>query len=132
MSKTSISKTRVAIDEEVNALMQESLEQSTILHCTLVNEEASYLRIWPGTFLIEDNGVRRELVKAFNISLMPEWTSYPAGNQPIKFTLVFEGLSKTCGSFYLLEDIPQPGGFFTDSILRNKTDVYNAEVSSKR
>ena len=130
MGTITTAKPQVAIDEAVRELTQEELEKCTIVHCRLRNNPESMLRIWPTTFLIENDGSRRELIKAFNISMMPDWTLYPPGNTHIGFTLVFEGLSKTCSSFQLLEDIPEPGGFYTDTILRNKTDVYQAEVRS--
>ncbi|MEO7523833.1 MAG: hypothetical protein ABIT58_07045 [Ferruginibacter sp.] len=131
INTVTIAKPQVVIDEAVKLLTKEELEKCTIVHCKLYSSEESMLRIWPSTFLIENDGSRRELIKAFNISLMPDWTVYPSGNSMIGFTLVFEGLSKNCNSFQLLEDIPEPGGFYTDTILRNKTDVYQAEVHSK-
>lgn len=130
MNTATIVKPQVALDEVVKALTVEELEKCTIVHCKLYNSQDTMLRIWPSTFLIENDGSRRELIKAFNISLMPDWTMYPNGNTHIGFTLVFEGLGKSCSSFQLLEDIPEPGGFYTSTILRNKTDVYQVEVKS--
>ena len=61
---------------------------------------------------------------------MPEWTLCVTNNNRVSFTLVFEGLSKSCTDFYLIEDIPEPGGFYSDPIKRNESDVYVTDVFS--
>lgn len=97
----------------------ESEERQTIVHCSCGDDYA--YRIWPSTFLIErESGRRAKLITAFNISFAPEWTL----NDGRGFTLIFEGLSKTCSVFDLKEIIPQEGGFEVNGIQRNKTDVY--------
>ena len=102
----------------------ESNERQTIVHCTY-NPEAA-VRIWPSTFLIEkETGRRVKLITAFNISFAPEWTIAVNGNT---FTLIFEGLSKGCTSFDLMEIIPLPDPFVVRDIKRNKTDVYNVNI----
>ncbi|MEO6670762.1 MAG: hypothetical protein ABIN36_14870 [Ferruginibacter sp.] len=126
----SIARPQVVIDEAVKELIQHQLEKCTIVHCRLYATEDTMLRIWPSTFLIEDDGSKRKLIKEFNISLAPNWTLYPTGSSYACFTLLFEGLSKTCESFHLLEEISEPGGFYTDVILRNRTDVYVADIRS--
>jgi len=89
------------------------------------------LRIWPSTFLIENSGERKKLLHAENIGLMPDWMLCEGdGRSRYRFTLYFEGLSKACTKFYMLEDIPEPRGFYTEEILRNDTDVYEAVVKS--
>ncbi|MBL7902241.1 MAG: hypothetical protein JNK73_09615 [Bacteroidia bacterium] len=99
----------------------ESEERQTIVHCSIAEGEYAY-RIWPSTFLVErGSGRRAKLITAFNISFAPEWTL----NDGKGFTLIFEGLSKTCSIFDLVEIIPQEGGFEAKGILRNKTDVYH-------
>ena len=97
----------------------ESEERQTIVHCTC-GEDCAF-RIWPTTFLIE-HGTNKQakLLTAFNISFAPQWTL----NDGKGFTLIFEGLSKTCTSFDLKEIIPQEGGFEILNIQRNKMDVY--------
>jgi hypothetical protein len=97
----------------------ESEERQTIVHCTCGEDYA--FRIWPTTFLIE-HGTNKQakLLTAFNISFAPQWTL----NDGKGFTLIFEGLSKTCTSFDLKEIIPQEGGFEILNIQRNKMDVY--------
>ncbi|MEO8769956.1 MAG: hypothetical protein ABI402_07720 [Ferruginibacter sp.] len=126
-----IAKPQVEIDAALKELVQHETEKCTIVHCRLYSTEDTMLRIWPSTFLIEDDGSRRKLIKEFNISIAPDWTLFPIGNSYAGFTLVFEGLSRGCESFHLLEDISEPGGFYTDAILRNRTDVYEVVIKSE-
>src|SRR5687767_741181 len=100
-----------------------SEERSTIVHCLLVDWNA--IRIWPTTYLVQEDGTRKKLLQAYNISEYPNWKFVFPGHC---FTLIFEGLDKSCLLFDLLEDIPQPGGFHIENIERNKTDVYWIEV----
>ncbi len=98
----------------------ESEERQTIVHCNCGDDAA--FRIWPSTFLIEkESGRRAKLITAFNISFAPNWTL----NDGKGFTLIFEGLSKQCGMFDLVEEIPQAGGFESRNIMRNSSDVYH-------
>lgn len=104
-------------------------EKCTIVHCRYASRSSyNSIRIWLSTYLIEESNVRRKLIKAFNIPMMPETILCKPVNGFCHFTLVFEGLSKDCSSFHLLEDIPESGGFYSTTIERNKTDVYNVEV----
>lgn len=99
-------------------------EGQTIVHC-ICGQEAFY-RIWPSTFLIEHaTGQKARLVTAFNVTFYPDWTPKSAGQ---KFTLIFEGLSKSCVVFDLKEIIPQEGGFEVNSIVRNNSDVYTVNI----
>lgn len=99
------------------------IEKYTIVHC--IKRIATSVRIWPTTFLVQDNGEKKKLVAAYNISKYPNWEWIEADHQ---FTLVFEGLDKECKTFDLLEDIPEPGGFEVNSIVRNCTDVYSLKI----
>ncbi len=128
MSSITIAKPQVQIDEAIKKLVELQPEQCTIVHCRYYTTEPAGVRIWPTTYLVEDDGLRCKLVKAFNISIMPEWTFHFTENDYIRFTLVFEALSKSCNSFYLLEDIKQPYGFYSESITKNSSGVYTAEV----
>lgn len=86
------------------------------------------IRIWKTTFLVDKSSSHRsKLVHAENISYAPQWTVIPE-NKLFQFLLIFEALPKGCELFDLLEDIPQPGGFFVDSIMRNKKDVYHVYI----
>ncbi len=103
----------------------ESEERQTIIHFTY--NPINAVRIWPSTFLIEkETGKRVKLITAFNISFAPEWTFAYNGNN--KFTLVFEGLSKGCTMFDLMEVIPLPDPFVVRNIARTNSDVYNLRV----
>ena len=103
------------------------LEKSTIVHCRLSGdyEYPAAIRIWPTTFLVQDNGDRKKLLHAYNIAPYPNWKIVNEGHV---FTLIFEGLDKNCLLFDLLEDIPEIGGFKFENIKRNDTDVYWVDV----
>ena len=70
---------------------------------------------------MQEDGARKKLLQAYNISSFPIWKMVNSGH---RFTLIFEGLDKSCKIFDLLEDIPEPGGFNIKNITRNTTDVY--------
>ena len=98
-------------------------ERQTIVHCTAGDTYA--YRVWPSTYLIEKgSGKRAKLITAYNISFAPQWTL----NSGKGFTLIFEGLSRECTVFDLVEIIPQEGGFEVRDIARNNSDVYNVEL----
>lgn len=110
---------RPSVKHEVKIL--EAEERQTIVHCSIGDNDDYAYRIWPSTFLIDRDGNKRsKLITAFNISFAPQWTL----NDGRGFTLIFEGLSKSCTAFDLKEIIPQDGGFEVLNIQRNKTDVY--------
>ncbi len=97
----------------------ESEERQTIVHCTCGSDDA--YRIWPTTYLVEHGtGRKAKLITAFNISFAPQWTLSDGKG----FTLIFEGLSKGCQVFDLIEEIPFDGGFEARNISRNNLDVY--------
>jgi hypothetical protein len=125
---TTIAKPRIEVDQAIKELIRRETERCVIVHCRFFVEELSAIRIWPTTYLIEESGRKSKLIKPFNIALMPNWTEHFVVNDFIRFTLVFEGLSKSCKSFYLLEDIREPYAFYSHEITRNKTDVYFTEV----
>jgi len=108
------------INFEVQHLLQE--ERSTIIHCTL--SIACLLRISQTTFLVQDNGNRKNLLHAFNIASFPDWKMVLPQHC---FTLVFEGLERDCIKFDLIEDVKELNPFKFENIKRNKTDVYNLE-----
>jgi hypothetical protein len=106
------------------------LEQSHVyVHCYFNNTVKDMLiRIWKTTFLIDKSSSHRsKLVHIENISYAPQWTIIPE-NKLYQFLLIFEALPKGCDIFDLLEDIPQPGGFFVADIMRNKKDVYHVYI----
>ena len=128
MSSITIAKPQIVIDDAVKELVAQQTEECTIVHCRYFSDEPSGVRIWPSTFLVENTGKRCKLIKNFNISIMPLWTFHVVENTFIRFTLVFEALSKTCQYFNLLEDIPQPQGFYSNKVLKNSSGIYSVEV----
>lgn len=125
---TEIAKPQVEIDAAIKELVKQQVERCTIVHCRFYTGVPTGIRIWPSTFLIEDNGRKVKLIEAFNISISPHWTHHFIFNDYIRFTLVFEGLSKPCKSFDLHEEIAEPLAFYSHLISRNSTDVYTTEV----
>ena len=106
-----------------------SEESHVYVHCYFNNTVKDMLiRIWKTTFLVDKySGHRSKLVHAENISYAPMWTEVP-NNALFQFLLIFEALPKGCSIFDLVEDIPQPGGFFVSDIMRNQTDVYHVHI----
>ena len=123
--------TKPKVDTEVlSSIATEFLEDSFVyVHCYFRNTTKDMLiRIWKTTFLIDrSSGSRSELVHIENITFAPLWTLIP-DNTTYNFLLVFSALPKSCTQFDLVEEIPQPGGFFIQSIQRNGRDVYHVEV----
>lgn len=122
---------------ETTTIVETTVEKKTVeleashvyVHCYFNNTVKDMLiRIWKTTFLVDKSSSHRsKLVHAENISYAPQWTVIPE-NKLFQFLLIFEALPKGCELFDLLEDIPQPGGFFVDSIMRNKKDVYHVYI----
>lgn len=99
-------------------------ERQTIVHIEIL--AGGNMRIWPSTYLIEnETGNRLKLLKSFNISNYPQWQYIQKGGN---FTLIFEGLSKDCRVFKLIEIIPQSGAFLFENIKRNESDVYRISL----
>ncbi len=86
------------------------------------------IRIWQSTYLIgKAAGEKSAIIHAENITYAPVWTLVPK-NLAYSFLLIFQALPKNCAVFDLVEQIPQPGGFFIPNIIRNETDVYHVQV----
>lgn len=121
-------KTKPLTDSDTLALVApEYLEDAYVyVHCNFYNAHRNMLiRIWKTTYLIDrSSGSRSELLHAENITFAPIWTPIP-DETTYSFLLVFSALPKGCTVFDLVEDIPQPGGFFKSGITRNQTDVYH-------
>ena len=108
----------------------QSLTDSYVyVHCYFQNEwKDALVRIWKTTFLVDHaTGLKSGLIHAENISIAPRWTIIP-DNITHNFLLVFGALPKGCNQFDLVEEIPQPGGFFVKDIQRNQRDVYHVEI----
>lgn len=109
-------------------------EKQTIVHCRTKCGLLTPVRISPNTYLIENVGAKRKLISAIGIAVAPEWgdTRYSKGYK--HYTLIFEGLSKDCGGFYLKE-VATPGEtdlFYSEWTERNNSDVYELEILIER
>lgn len=122
---------KIEVDEDLleKAKTETDLENQVIVHCFLKSShEEMLIRIWNSTYLRDkDSKHKSKLITSHNITIYPTWMIIK-GNA--RFTLVFSALPKSCTSFDLFEDIPQGGGFFTELISRNKSDVYSVEIFS--
>ena len=125
------SKIEPTIDEAIKYDFKKSVdaEQQVIVHCKYAaSADGDMIRIWKSTFLYaRDSSHKSGLVNTQKISLYPEWTLIEAGNI-FYFTLIFSGLPSSCKAFDLIENIPEPGGFFVTNINRNNIDVYNIDI----
>ena len=119
---------KIFIDSDLLTNIEE--ESQVIIHCSMTADEyANAARIWSSTFIIDNqSGKRCQLVFADGITMYPNWTYIEEGSS-LNFTLIFNGLPKSCQSFDLVEIIPQAGGFEYRKINRNKSDVYHVEFS---
>jgi hypothetical protein len=113
---------------EIEDDILEDFERQTTVHCSIKVEAGTGLRIWPTTFLVEaESGIRRNLVHHLNIPLAPQWLVVEK-TSTYQFTLFFEGLSRNCILFDLIEEIPEEGGFNVPHIHRNNSDVYKLSL----
>ncbi len=104
-------------------LQEESGKQVTV-HVSYHKD--SMIRIWKCIILVDkQSGGKAKLIQAYGVGIYPNWTFLKKGQY---FSLVFEGLPKSCTSFDLIEKIPQPGGFIRCGIQRNKSDVYKLSL----
>ena len=119
---------KIFIDSELLTNIEE--ESQVIIHCCMTADEyANAARIWSSTFIIDNqSGKRCQLVFADGITMYPNWTYIEEGSS-LNFTLIFNGLPKSCKSFDLVEIIPQAGGFEYRKINRNKSDVYHLDFN---
>jgi hypothetical protein len=104
-------------------------ESQVIVHCIYNALEAGdRIRIWKTTFLLDKySSHRSKLIHVEKISLYPRWTFVNFGKS-FCFTLIFSALPRSCTSFDLIEEIPEPGGFSIQNMKRNKLDVYEVSV----
>ena len=112
-------------------LLNQVLEESqVIVHCSYTGSfNSDRIRIWASTFLYaKDSNHKSELIHVENITMYPMWMDV-ANGQTINFTLIFSGLPKHCKLFDMVENIPEPGGFVFENIVRNNSDVYLLEIT---
>lgn len=135
MGDTNIIKTKPHPDVQVDMdIVEDALtivEKQVIVNCFFQPiYQDTLIRIWKSTYLRDKESSHiSKLLTAFNITFYPVWTPIGAGKKA-KFTLVFSALPSDCSEFDLFEDIPQGGGFYSEVIKRNKSDVYNIELDS--
>ena len=114
------------IEQALNDIL---IEKQVIVHCFLRAAKRNMpMRIGKFTYIRDQDSLHRsKIVTAYNICIYPHWKEV-TGDTGAKFTLVFSGLPKSCNSFHLFEHVPQDGGFYSETIQRNKTDVYSIEI----
>ena len=128
MSVEVIEKPKVSISEDILKDLKTQVDEQgqVILHFLFVAfGYGQKIRIWPSTYLFDaDSDHKSEMVLAENISMAPEWTSLDPGTAA-HFTLIFNGLPKSCSQFHFQEFCPGEGGAFNaKNIKRNESDVY--------
>jgi len=122
---------KVHIDPQIFTEIQE--EAQVVVHCSFYNDPSIYIgevgvRVWKETFIVsEQDSTINQLVKAFGIVYQPDWYFIQPGDTK-RFTMVFDGLPKSCVSFTLLEIINQPGAFVVKGIKRNNSDIYHVRL----
>jgi len=116
------------LSPQVKELITMDEERVTIVHCRHFIPHPSSARIWPTTYLIENNGTTRGLLHAIDIVFAPKRWLYHLYAEYIYFTLIFERLSDDCVSFHLEEIIQEPNGFISDETPRNENDIYQVEL----
>ncbi len=119
----------IELDAETATLAAESVavEAQVVVHVSIWSSEPVNLRIWGSTYLFDQHSNHHsKLVHFENISLAPTWTPVHAA-KPYKFTLLFEGLPKSCIQFDLIEIALGEGCFEFKNITRNQSDVYYVE-----
>jgi hypothetical protein len=120
------------VDEETSTLAASavSVESQVVVHVAVWSGESVNLRIWGSTYLFDTHsGHHSKLVHFENISLAPDWTSIKSA-LPFNFTLIFEGLPKSCIQFDLIEIGLGEGCFEFKNIMRNQSDVYYVESNA--
>jgi hypothetical protein len=104
----------INVEEERQAVVKISYDRTT------------HIRIWNSTFLKDSHSNHvSKLIGVYNVGKYPYWKLVPAHSE---FTLVFEGLPKSCTSFHLVEEIPEPGGMYFRNIARNTRDIYRIKT----
>jgi hypothetical protein len=110
------------------ALLREYEEKKyTIIHCR-VRSGGGPVRIWKSTRLEDSLGGEAALLFPIGLSLYPNWSFIERPDGYSYFTLIFESLPKKKVPFVLIEDIPQPGGFYSPRLERRDSEVYHTEL----
>jgi len=130
-----ITKPSVEIDAHIRnqLLTQTETLGQVVLHFFFIAHpysEGNKIRIWPSSYLHDQHSAHSsELVHIENITLYPEWMDVDPGGQRF-FSLIFDGLPKSCTVFDFIEQCDsQYGAFEVRNIQRNNTDVYYFKMS---
>jgi hypothetical protein len=105
-------------------------EKQVIIHCKYeASSMFDAIRIWPNTCLLDKHTSHiSNMVHFENISLAPVWKTL-SPYEIIYFTLIFEGLPKSCTIFDFIEfagdNLP---GFEKHNMQRNMQDVYHVNI----
>jgi hypothetical protein len=109
---------------DVKVLKETECQVTIHISFTNYTSQVTWLRIWKSTYLFtKECSKKSQLLHFYNIAFYPKYT-FVQGGQTIQFTLIFSALPKSCKRFNLVEQIPEPGGFVFNNIVRNSTDVY--------
>jgi hypothetical protein len=114
---------------EIDAALLKEYEEKRyiIIHCR-VRSYGSPIRIWKSTRLEDTLRGRAVLLFPIGISLYPNWSFLERPDGYSYFTLIFESLPKKKAPFLLLEDIPEPGGFYSPRLERKDSEMYYTEL----
>ena len=118
-----------SIDIDPSLLAEYHEKKYTIVHCRVLSGGGP-VRIWKTTRLEDIRGGRAALIFAMGVSVYPHWSLIERADGYSYFTLIFEALPTEKAPFILLEDIPEPSGFFSPQLLRKNSEVYNTELLS--
>jgi hypothetical protein len=105
------------------------VESQVIVHCEVLPRPYPFrIRAWKSLYLVDkESSCISSLLYVVGISMHPRWTMVPPFTYA-HFTLVFQGLPKSCESFDFIEVIPEPGAWTVSGIERNHTDVYQIDL----
>ena len=128
-----IEKPKVKVDSSILESVKrlEDEERQVVLHCEipLPIHFGLMIRIFSSSYLYDAHSVcKAELLHHENIALGPAWKHIPPG-APIRFSLFFKGLPKSCTMFHFKEEIADNSGFEFRNIVRNDSDVYSVKLS---
>ena len=127
---TIIEKPKVEIAPEIIQKISEQVHEKgqVVVHCILDVVDDLLIRIWPTTVLYDQHSDHvSDIVHVDNITLYPQWQQARIGKN--YFTLIFDGLPKSCIVFNLIEHCSnQAGAFQVTNIARNESDVYFVRI----
>ena len=123
------SDTEVRLEPKTERATLPETESQVTVHCTVrSNEPFAAIRVWRSTFLIDTLGAHKsQLLHAEGVVFQPQWQAMPSSGVA-RFTLIFQGLPKSCKRFHFEELISEGGAWSVRNIQRSATDVYRIEL----